>query len=73
MDSIHVDRHALRGGDPAIGWIIIYAAGKVEGFEPETHSEVNNKLFPTEEAAVRNARYIHSEYQPIVKALRSAE
>jgi sensor histidine kinase regulating citrate/malate metabolism len=59
-NEIPVNKHAIRHGEPAAGWIIIFAA----------RFEVSNKLFATLEQAREHCKQIHPSHEPVIKALR---
>jgi hypothetical protein len=66
-DDITIDEHAIRHGETAVGYIIVY---------PDISNVflgVNNKLYKDKEKAVRHAMTMDSHFRPIVKAVRAAE
>lgn len=65
---IPYDRHAIRNGEPAAGWIVLCDCN-----DNEHKLGINNKLFLTFEAALKHARAIHKSHNPSIKALRKAE
>lgn len=64
---INFDSTATRFGAQAAGWIVLLEWSNPEG---EKFFEVNNKLFRTEEEAVRHAKTVNKNYKVTVKALR---
>ena len=64
--AIPVDKDALRGGDPAAGWLVMF-------LDDHDNWLVSNKLFPTEEAAVWYATEFEPDRRPRVKAVRHAK
>ena len=65
-ESITIDRHALRFGAPAAGWLIILHWTDEDGRD---QFHVNNGLYTAEEAA-KEAERVASSYKVVIKAVR---
>ncbi len=68
---MNVDEHAIRNGEDAAGWIIVYGFQEADSEAPFAPC-VNNKLFRTKEEALRHALQVNPSWRPMVKALRWA-
>lgn len=71
--STTVDRHAIRHGEPAAGWIVILSWDEIRDDKQDVRrSDVNNKLFATEQDATTYANSCSSSFDIIIKAVRAA-